>query len=78
MAPRTEPHRPRYDDVVASVVGQTTALAERAVAEGVPAEGVLIDPAIDFSKNTLHSLAVLREIDRMVADGVLYAESAVK
>ncbi|TCK27481.1 dihydropteroate synthase [Pseudonocardia endophytica] len=69
VAPRTEPHRPRYEDVVASVVDQTVALAERAVAEGVPADGVLIDPAIDFSKNTLHSLAVLREIDRMVATG---------
>ncbi|MEJ8281376.1 dihydropteroate synthase [Pseudonocardia spirodelae] len=69
VTPRTEPHRPRYADVVRSVVDQTVALAEKAVAAGVPAEGVLIDPAIDFSKNTLHSLAVLRDIDAMVATG---------
>ncbi|MBW0103105.1 dihydropteroate synthase [Pseudonocardia sp. KRD-291] len=69
VAPRTEPHRPRYDDVVASVLEQTTALAGRAVAAGVPRDGIMIDPAIDFSKNTLHSLAVLREMDRMVATG---------
>lgn len=69
VTPRTEPHRPRYDDVVASVLEQTTALAEKAVAAGVPRDGIMIDPAIDFSKNTLHSLAVLREMDRMVATG---------
>ncbi|MET0187582.1 MAG: dihydropteroate synthase [Pseudonocardia sediminis] len=69
VTPRTEPHRPFYDDVVASVLEQTTALAEKAVAAGVPREGIMIDPAIDFSKNTLHSLAVLREVDRMVATG---------
>lgn len=69
VTPRTEPHRPRYDDVVASVLEQTTALAEKAVAAGVPRGGIMIDPAIDFSKNTLHSLAVLREMDRMVATG---------
>lgn len=69
VAPRTEPHRPHYDDVVSSVLEQTTTLAERAVAAGVPRAGIMIDPAIDFSKNTLHSLAVLREMDRLVGTG---------
>lgn len=67
--PRTEPHRPRYTDVLRTVIDQTVALAEKAVAAGVPAGGILIDPAIDFSKNTLHSLQVLRGIDEMVATG---------
>ncbi|WP_226361443.1 dihydropteroate synthase [Pseudonocardia sp. ICBG1142] len=67
--PRTEPHRPRYTDVLRTVIDQTVALAEKTVAAGVPAGGILIDPAIDFSKNTLHSLQVLRGIDEMVATG---------
>lgn len=67
--PRTEPHRPRYTDVLRTVIDQTVALAEKAVAAGVPAGGILIDPAIDFSKNTLHSLQLLRGIDEMVATG---------
>ena len=68
-APRTEPWRPRYDDVVASVLERTTTLAEQAVAAGVPRAGVLVDPTVDFSKNTHHSLQVLRRLDRLVATG---------
>lgn len=69
LAPRTDPIRPRYDDVVAAVVDSTTQLAEQAVARGVPREGILIDPAIDFSKNTFHSLTVLRHVRTLVETG---------
>jgi len=68
-APRTPPHRPSYDDVVASAVRDTVALTERAVALGVPRESVLIDPAHDFDKNTWHSLELTRRLDEMVATG---------
>ena len=51
--PRTRPHRVHYDDVVADVIAQTTSLAERAVACGVPENKVFIDPTHDFGKNTL-------------------------
>ena len=70
LTPRTDPVRPSYADVVTSVVDDTTALAERAVAAGVPAEGILLDPTIDFGKNTFHSLEVLRGLPRLVATGV--------
>ena len=33
--PRTPPHRPSYDDVVAAAIEATVALAERAVSLGV-------------------------------------------
>ncbi|MGH3594129.1 MAG: dihydropteroate synthase, partial [Pseudonocardiaceae bacterium] len=36
---------------------------------GVPREGILIDPAIDFSKNTFHSLTVLRHVRTLVETG---------
>ncbi|MBV7281574.1 dihydropteroate synthase [Corynebacterium sp. TAE3-ERU30] len=67
--PRTRPHRVRYDDVVAAVIAETSALAERAVACGVPENKVLIDPTHDFGKNTYHGLELLRRIDEVVATG---------
>ena len=67
--PRTPPHRPAYDDVVAAALEQTLALAERAVSLGVARGSVLIDPAHDFDKNTWHSLELTRRLDEMVATG---------
>ncbi len=69
LAPRTDPHRMAYDDVMASVIADTVAYAERAVAAGVSAESVIIDPAHDFGKNTRHSLEVTRRLDEMTATG---------
>ena len=67
--PRTPPHRPSYDDVVAAAIEATVALAERAVSLGVRRESVLIDPAHDFDKNTWQSLELTRRLDEMVATG---------
>jgi dihydropteroate synthase len=69
LRPRTRPHRIGYDDVVADVIAHVTAEAERAVALGVPPEGVLIDPAHDFGKNTRHSLEITRRLGELVATG---------
>jgi dihydropteroate synthase len=69
LPPRTDPHRVRYADVVAEVAAELVAAAERMVAIGVPAEGVLIDPTHDFGKNTWHGLALLRRLDELVATG---------
>lgn len=67
--PRRPPHRTSYADVVRSAIDDTVALAERAVAAGVPRESVLIDPAHDFEKTTWHSLEITRRLDEMVATG---------
>jgi dihydropteroate synthase len=67
--PRTRPHRAAFDDVVADVVRTVTGLAERAVGLGVRPDGVLIDPAHDFGKNTRHSLEVTRRLDELVDTG---------
>ena len=69
LAPRTPPHRMSYDDVVASAIADTVALAERAVSLGVDRRSVLIDPAHDFGKNTWHSLELTRRLDEMAATG---------
>ena len=67
--PRTRPFRVGYEDVVRDVVEELTAGAERALAAGVPADGVLIDPTHDFGKNTFHGLELLRRLDEIVAVG---------
>jgi dihydropteroate synthase len=69
LPPRTDPHRVHYTDVVAEVVAELAAAAERMVAAGVPPEGILIDPTHDFGKNTWHGLALLRRLDELVATG---------
>lgn len=68
-APRTNPFRVAYPDVVAAVIEQTTLAARRMVALGVPREGVLIDPTHDFGKNTWHSLELVHRSGELVATG---------
>lgn len=69
LAPRTRPHRAGFDDVVADVVATVTRLARQAVDQGVRPDGILIDPAHDFGKNTWHSLELTRRLDELVATG---------
>jgi dihydropteroate synthase len=67
--PRRRPHRVRYADVVADVIAETTAQAERLLELGVPRAGILIDPTHDFGKNTWHGLELLRRCAELVATG---------
>jgi dihydropteroate synthase len=69
LPPRTRPHRAAYDDVVADVIATVTTLAARALELGVRRDGILIDPAHDFGKNTRHSLEITRRLDELVATG---------
>ena len=66
---RTRPHRVEYDDVVASVIDDTTSYAERAERAGVARDRIIVDPAHDFGKQTWHSLEVTRRLDELVARG---------
>lgn len=67
--PRTRPHRVQYDDVVADVLTTVSRLADAAVAEGVRADGIVIDPAHDFGKSSRHSWAVSRRLGELTATG---------
>ncbi|HUR15068.1 MAG TPA: dihydropteroate synthase [Mycobacteriales bacterium] len=69
LPPRTRPHRTAYPDVVADVIATLTAMAERAVAAGIPREGVLVDPGHDFGKNTRQSLLLTARAADLVATG---------
>ena len=78
--PRTDPHRVRYDDVVAETVADLTRQADAALAAGVREDGLLIDAAQDFGKNTYHSLQVTGQVSALVDTGwpVLLAVSNKK
>jgi dihydropteroate synthase len=69
LTPRTGPHRPAYADVTAAVRQYVTAEAGRAVAAGVRPDGILIDPAHDFGKNTWQSLEVTRRLGELAGTG---------
>lgn len=67
--PRTRPFRVGYHDVVRDVVSELSAAADRAIAAGVPADAVLVDPTHDFGKNTWHSLHLVRSTSRLTELG---------
>ena len=78
--PRTDPHRVRYQDVVSETVADLCRQAETAMAAGVREDGLLIDAAQDFGKNTYHSLQVTGRVSALVETGwpVLLAVSNKK
>ena len=78
--PRTDPHRVRYQDVVSDTVADLNRQAEAAITAGVREDGLLIDAAQDFGKNTYHSLQVTGQISALVETGwpVLLAVSNKK
>jgi dihydropteroate synthase len=65
--PATMQRAPRYDDVVAEVGAFLRGRAEQAREAGVPE--VWVDPGIGFGKALEHNLTLLRDLDRLVADG---------
>jgi dihydropteroate synthase len=69
VAPRTDPVRPVYDDVVGHILETVLAYADRALAAGVAKESIVIDPAHDFNKTTAHSLETTRRLDELVSTG---------
>lgn len=65
--PATMQDAPTYVDVVREVRDELVALAEAAVAAGVPE--VWIDPGIGFGKTYAHNLTLLAHLDELVATG---------
>ena len=66
---RTRPHRVWYDDVVGETTAYLLERADAALAAGVRRDGIVIDPAHDFGKNSRHSLLLTRRTDVLVQTG---------
>lgn len=73
LPPRTDPvdisYGPDPDDVVRDVLRRLRAGAEDALAAGIPAERILVDPTLDFGKTTRNSLRVLRATAQVASLG---------
>jgi dihydropteroate synthase len=61
--PRTMQDDPRYDDVVRDVAQELETWREEAVAAGVDADRIYVDPGIGFGKTLAHNLALLAHCD---------------
>ena len=59
-----------YDDVVAEVCDELTARRDDALAAGVAAEQLVLDPGLGFAKNAPHNWALLAGLDRIVGLGL--------
>lgn len=60
--PATMQDDPRYDHVLLDVYDALAARIARAVAAGIRADRIMIDPGIGFGKTEAHNLAILRRI----------------
>ena len=67
--PRTMQAEPRYDDVVGEVTAFLAARADAAIAAGVAAGRIWLDPGVGFGKTLAHNLALLAHLDALVALG---------
>ncbi len=63
--PRTMQDDPRYEDVVAEVKGFLAERLEAAVAAGIAAEDVWLDPGIGFGKTAAHNMELLRRLGEL-------------
>lgn len=67
--PQTMQDDTSYDDVVAEVAEYLSAQAEVAVAAGVAADQVCIDPGIGFGKSPAQNLAILDRVGEFISLG---------
>lgn len=67
--PRTMQRQPSYDDVVAEVASALARSIEIALAAGVAADAIVVDPGLGFGKLFEHNLALLRGLGDVAALG---------
>ena len=67
--PRTMQAAPHYEDVLAEVCAFLLARAAAAMAAGVARDRIWLDPGIGFGKTLEHNLALLGDLDEIVALG---------
>ncbi len=68
--PRTMQADPVYDDVVAEVAAFLRERADAAIAAGLPANQLVIDPGFGFGKSLEHNLTLLRHLPLLAKLGM--------
>jgi dihydropteroate synthase len=63
--PRTMQEHPHYDDVVRDVARELETWRDEAIAAGVAAANILVDPGIGFGKTFAHNLELLAHCDEL-------------
>lgn len=63
--PRTMQDNPHYTDLLGEVIGYLRTGRERALAAGVPAAHIWVDPGIGFGKTEAHNLELLRRLGEL-------------
>jgi dihydropteroate synthase len=67
--PKTMQDAPRYDSVVDEVLGFLEERVETALARGVAAGRIILDPGIGFGKRREDNLALMANLERFAATG---------
>ena len=67
--PRTMQEKPRYEDVASEVAHFLEQRLAFAVAQGVPAERICLDPGIGFGKTVEQNIELVRRLDVLLALG---------
>jgi dihydropteroate synthase len=67
--PETMDAKAHYENVVEEVVAELTATRDAAIAAGIRAENIALDPGFGFAKRTPHNLRLLQATSRFVALG---------
>lgn len=62
--------RARYNDVVAEVRDELSRQVDSALAAGVPADQLVLDPGLGFAKTAEHNWALLAGLDALLALGL--------
>jgi dihydropteroate synthase len=68
--PLTMQQRPRYVDVVAEVRDFLLGRADAAIAAGISAERLVLDPGFGFGKTLPHNLQLLRRLPELAVKGL--------
>jgi len=76
-SPKTMQDKPEYEDVLGEVCDFLTERADLAMATGVTADSIWLDPGIGFGKTLDHNLALMRDLDQVIRLGypVLFGAS---
>ncbi|HEX8616941.1 MAG TPA: dihydropteroate synthase [Thermoanaerobaculia bacterium] len=63
--PRTMQNNPQYDEVVSDVARELAAWRDEAIAAGIDASQILVDPGIGFGKTFDHNLEILARCNEL-------------